>query len=312
VQSLRRYALFSVAAAVVTILLKAGAWAATGSVGLLSDALESGVNLAAAAFALGALTVAARPEDEEHAYGHSKAEYFASAFEGALIVIAAVSIGATAMARLRTPRPVEDIALGLTVSALASLVNLAAARVLMTAGRRHDSIALRADAQHLLTDVWTSAAVIVGVGLSSLTRQPWLDAVIALLVAVNIVRVGARLIRSSALGLLDTALPESVRRQISGVLDEFASGEVQFHALRTRRAGRWRFISVHVLVPGEWSVQRGHDLLEQVEERLRGTVPDSTVFTHLEPLEDPVSFQDQTLRRLREGPAGSPARRPTG
>jgi cation diffusion facilitator family transporter len=300
VQSLRRYALFSVAAALVTILMKAAAWAATGSVGLLSDALESGVNLAAAAFALGALTVAARPEDEEHAYGHSKAEYFASAFEGALILVAAVSIAATALARLRHPHIVEGVGLGLAVSAAASVVNLFAARVLLSAGRRHDSIALRADAQHLLTDVWTSVAVIAGVGLSVLTRQPWLDPAVALLVAVNIVRIGAGLIRRSALGLLDTALPGSVRREIVRVLDDFAGSEVQYHALRTRQAGRWRFISVHVLVPGDWSVQRGHDLLEDLEARLGSAVPNSTVFTHLEPLEDPVSFQDQQLRRKRE------------
>jgi cation diffusion facilitator family transporter len=299
VQSLRRYALFSVAAAVATILLKAAAWTATGSVAMLSDALESGVNLAAAAFALGALTLAARPEDEEHAYGHSKAEYFASAFEGALILVAAVSIGWAALSRLRRPQPVDDAALGLGISAVASVINLAAARVIMAAGRRHNSIALRADAHHLMTDVWTSVGVIAGVGLSAATGVSWLDPAVALVVAVNIVRIGASLIRRSALGLLDTALPESIRKEIVAVLDGFAGQEVQYHALRTRRAGRWRFISVHVLVPGEWSVQRGHDLLEQLEDQLRAAVPNSTVFTHLEPLEDPVSFQDQQLRRSR-------------
>jgi cation diffusion facilitator family transporter len=301
-KSLRRYALFSVAAALATILMKAAAWAATGSIGLLSDAMESGVNLAAAAFALGALTVAARPEDEEHAYGHSKAEYFASAFEGALIVVAAVSIAGAALSRLRHPHPVDDLGVGLTITAAAALVNFIAARVLLGAGRRHRSIALRADAQHLMADVWTSAAVIVGVGLSAATRQPWLDPAVAIAVAANIVRIGAGLIRRSAMGLLDTALPGSERRTITAVLDEFAGTEVQYHALRTRSAGRWRFISVHVLVPGDWTVQRGHDLLERLEERLREAVPDSTVFTHLEPLEDPVSFQDQQLRRLHERP----------
>lgn len=305
-QSLKRYALFSVAAAVVTIALKAAAWAATGSVALLSDALESAVNLAAAAFALGAITVAARPEDEEHAYGHSKAEYFASAFEGVLILVAAVSIAATALPRLRSPRPIEDVAVGLAVAVAAMLVNLVVARTLLAAGRRHHSIALEADAHHLMSDVWTTVGVIAGVALADLTGQAWLDPLVAILVAANIVRVGAQLIRRSALGLLDTALPEGVRREILAVLDGFAGDQVQYHALRTRRAGRWRFISVHVLVPGEWSVQRGHDLLEQLEEKLRAVVPNCTVFTHLEPLEDPLSFQDQQLRRVRG--EGDPAR----
>jgi cation diffusion facilitator family transporter len=295
--SLKRYALISIFAALATIGLKGGAYVLTGSVGLLSDALESLVNLLAAIVALWALWVAARPADEEHAYGHTKAEYFSSGFEGALVVIAAASILATAAPRLMDPRPVEDVGVGLAISALASAINLGVARVLFGAGRRYHSITLEADAHHLMTDVWTSVGVILGVGAAAATGWDVLDPLIAIAVAVNVVWTGIGLLRRSMLGLLDTALPEPERRSIAAVLDAHTGDGVQFHALRTRQAGARRFVSLHVLVPGEWTVQRGHDYLEGLEEELRGAVPNSTVFTHLEPIEDPVSWADERLER---------------
>jgi len=296
-QPLKRYALISIFAALATIALKGGAYVLTGSVGLLSDALESLVNLLAAIVALWALWVAARPADEDHAYGHTKAEYFSSGFEGALVVIAAVSILATAVPRLLDPHPVQDVGVGLAISALASVINLGVARVLFGAGRRYHSITLEADAHHLMSDVWTSVGVILGVGAAAFTGWDVLDPLIAIAVAVNVVRTGFALLRRSMLGLLDTALPEAERHSIAAVLEAHTGDGVQFHALRTRQAGVRRFVSLHVLVPGEWTVQRGHDYLERLEEELRAAVPNSTVFTHLEPIEDPVSWADERLER---------------
>lgn len=302
---LKRFAWMSIAAAVVTIALKFGAFVVTGSVGLLSDALESLVNLAAAVMALAMLTVAARPPDEEHAYGHSKAEYFASSFEGALILLAAASIIYSSAVRLMHPRPVENALLGIGIAAVASVVNLGVAWMLLRAGRRYRSIALEGDAHHLLSDVWTSAGVIVGLAAVSLTGWQWIDPLIAIGVALNIVRIGWSLVRRSALGLLDTAIPEEDRLAVVRILDSYAGEGAEYHALRTRQAGIQRFVSVHVLVPGAWSVQKGHELLERMEEEIRAAVPESIVFTHLEPLEDPVSFADETLAR-RPAPADAP------
>jgi len=304
--TLRQYALISAVAAVVTIGLKGAAYLLTGSVAILSDALESLVNLIAAVVALMALSAAARPADDDHAYGHTKAEYFSSGFEGGLILVAAGSIAYAAIRRLLAPQAIAQPGLGLAVSTAASLVNLGVARVLFRAGRRHASIALEADARHLMTDVWTSAGVIAGVGAAAVTGWRILDPLVAIVVAANIVRTGADLIRRSALGLLDTSLPDDARQQIQAVLDARAVDGVRWHALRTRQAGRWRFISFHVLVPGDWTVQRGHDLLERIEDEVRAVMPFSTVFTHLEPIEDPASFQDQRLDRPGE-PVASPA-----
>ena len=294
---LTRYALISIAAAVTTIGLKGGAYLLTGSVGLLSDALESFVNLAAATVALIALAIAERPADEEHAYGHNKAEYFASGFEGALILVAAGSIAIAAIPRLLDPRPVEHVWIGLAISLVASAVNLGASRILLRAARRFDSIALDADAKHLLTDVWTSVAVVIGVAATALTGWQRLDPILALAVAGRVVRLGFNLLRRSLLGLLDTALPEPMRARIVAILQARSSLGVQFHALRTRQSGTRRFVSVHILVPGDWTVQRGHDLLETIEDEIRAVVPNGTVFTHLEPLEDPVSWADTSLER---------------
>jgi cation diffusion facilitator family transporter len=297
--SLTRFAWLAVVAAVLVIGLKGTAYAVTGSVGLLSDALESLANLAGAIMALAMLTLAARPPDEEHAYGHGKAEYFASGFEGALILLAAVSIGIAAVPRLLNPRPLEAVSFGLLIAAGATVLNFLVARVLVSAGVRHGSITLEATARHLMTDVWTSLGVIVGVGATAITGWYVLDPLIAIAVAVHILVSGLRLIGRSALGLLDTALPVSQLAAIQEVITRYEQQGVAFHALRTRQAGRYRFISMHVLVPGVWSVQRGHELLEEIEERVREVVPLSTVFTHLEPIEDPVSFADAPLVRER-------------
>ena len=260
--SLKRYAWLSIAAAIVTIGLKTGAFLITGSVGLLSDALESLVNLAAALMALAMLTVAERPPDADHAYGHTKAEYFSSGFEGALILVAACTIAVTAFERLRNPVPLENVGIGLLVSAVASAINFGVARVLFQAGKRYGSITLEADAKHLMTDVWTTVGVLVGVAAVALTGWLRLDPLIALAVAANIVWSGVQLMRRSAMGLLDTAIPKAERDQITAILDQHAPQGVTYHSLRTRQAAQRRFISLHLLVPGEWPVQRAHDLSE--------------------------------------------------
>lgn len=292
---LRRFALISIAAAIATILLKGAAWWLTGSVGLLSDAIESFVNLAGALMALWMLYIAAQPADAEHPHGHDKAEYFSSAFEGFLIVVAAVSIGYTAVNRLMHPQPLEAVGFGLLVSVLASAVNFGVARILLRAGTEHRSITLEADAHHLMTDVWTSVGVIGGVALVWLTGLNWLDPVIALLVAANIVWTGWQLMRRSASGLMDVALPASERARIERILATFGGDGVRFHALRTRQAGRRAFISVHVLVPGDWSVKAAHDYSERIEAALREQFPHVNVTTHLEPIEDPLSMADESL-----------------
>ena len=302
---LRRYAAISIVAALATIALKSGAYLLTGSVGLLSDALESLVNLAAAVVALVALSAAARPEDEDHRYGHSKAEYFSSGFEGALILLAAASIIYAAVSRLLAPQAIRQVEIGVGVSAIASAINLIVARVLFRAGRRHQSITLEADAHHLMSDVWTSVGVSAGVSAAALTGWYRLDPIIAIAVGLNIIRTGVSILRRSLLGLLDTAIPEDLLLKISDIFGRHAAAGVRFHALRTRQAGAWRFIDFHVLVPGHWSVQRGHDLLERIEEEVRGAIPNSSVFTHLEPIEDPASFADVRLER-QEPPPESP------
>lgn len=289
------FAWISIGAALSTIVLKGTAYWLTGSVGLLSDALESLVNLGAALLALWMLTLAARPPDEMHAYGYGKAEYFASGAEGALILLAAGTIVWTAVPRLLAPQPLERIGIGMVMAVIAAAVNFAVARLLLTAGKRYRSIALEADARHLLTDVWTTAGVISGVAIVSITGWTRLDPILALLVAGNIVWTGTRLLRRSVLGLMDATLPVEQRDAIQKVLARYEQRGIQYHALRTRQAGARSFISLHVLVPGEWTVQQGHDLLEAVERELRATVPGASVFTHLEPAGDPASWRDVHL-----------------
>lgn len=291
----RKFALLSIAAAVATIALKTLAWWLTDSVGLLSDALEGAVNLAGATMMLAMLTIATRPPDDEHAYGYTKAEYFASGFEGTLILVAAVSIALAAVDRLIAPRPLENVGAGLAVSALASLVNYVVARRLFDAGRRYQSIALEADAHHLMTDVWTSAGVIAGVGAVALTGWARLDPLIALAVAANIVWTGVKLVRRSVFGLLDRALPAAERETVNRVLDRYRAIGIDFHALRSRQAGARSFISMHVLVPGEWSVARGHELLDSIEDDIRSALPGAIVLTHLEPIGHPASYRDMHL-----------------
>jgi cation diffusion facilitator family transporter len=288
----------AIAAAVATITLKTLAWLLTGSVGLLSDAAESVVNLVAAIVALAALRGAAKPADEEHTYGHAKAEYFSAGIEGALILIAAVTIAVTAIDRLLHPQPLEDVSIGLAISVGASFINLVVGLLLLRAGREHRSITLEADGKHLLTDVWTSAGVLVGVAAVAISGWERLDAIVALAVAVNIVHTGTVLLRRSAGGLMDRALPEDLQRDIDGALAEFTPRGIRFHALRTRQAAQRAFVSLHILVPGGWTVHQGHDIAEEVEASLHRRVPSLTVFTHVEPIEDPRSFDDTALDRF--------------
>jgi cation diffusion facilitator family transporter len=294
---LTRFALLSLIAAVVTITLKLAAWYVTASVGLLSDALESVVNVVAAGATLWLLFLSAKPPDDRYAYGYSKAEYFASAFEGTLILAAAIIIAWTAVLRLLDPQPLEQIGIGVVVSLVATAVNLVVARYLLRAARRHNSIALEADAHHLMTDVWTSIGVVVAVIAVGFTQWNWLDPLIALAVAANIVFTGLSLLRRSAFGLMDEALPEERVRKIEEVLDRYRGQGIDFHAIRTRAAAGRSFVSMHVLVPGAWTVKEGHDLVERIEHEVATTSPGTTVFTHLEPREDPASYRDESLDR---------------
>lgn len=284
-------------AAIITIALKTTAYLLTGSVGLLSDALESIVNLVGALMALAMLTIAARPADETHTYGHNKAEYFSSGVEGMMILAAAIGICVTAIPRLITPKPLEQIGLGLIISVAASLINLFVSLVLARASKKHNSITLEADAQHLMTDVYTSAGVLVGVGAVAITGWSRLDPIIAILVAVNIIWTGIRIVRKSASGLMDTALSIADQDKIQRVLKTYLEKGVQFHALRTRVSAARKFVSLHILVPGNWSVHTSHQLLEQIESDLRHVLENSTIFTHLESIEDPASYDDTDLDR---------------
>jgi cation diffusion facilitator family transporter len=253
------------------------------------------VNLAAAIIALIAVRVAARPPDQEHAFGHEKAEYFSAGAEGVLILVAAVSIAVVAVMRLMSPEPLEGVGIGVAVSAAASALNLAVALLLIRVGREQRSITLEADGRHLMTDVWTSVGVIAGIVAVAVTGWDRLDPIIALLVAANIVRSGVRLVRRSAAGLMDRALAEDEQRAIDEVLDTYRAQGVGFHAIRTRQAGRRAFVTFHILVPGGWTVREGHEMAERVAGAVRERLPYATVFTHLEPEGDPSSFEDVRL-----------------
>ncbi|HEX4342346.1 MAG TPA: cation diffusion facilitator family transporter [Verrucomicrobiae bacterium] len=294
-QFLTRFAWLSIAAALLTLGLKSVAYFVTGSVGLLSDAVESIVNLIGGVMALAMLQIAAKPADEEHAYGHGKAEYFSSGVEGGLILVAAVSIAIAAVPRLIHPQPLKEIGFGLTVSVIASLINLVVAVLLLRAGKRHNSITLEANAHHLLTDVWTGVGVVMGVGLVFITSWQRLDPIVALLVVVVVIWTGVSIVKRSVAGLMDVALSEEDIASVRKVLSIYEQQGIQFHALRSRQSGSKKFVSTHVLVPGDWPVQKGHELLDQIEGEIRQVLPDSTVFTHLEPLDDPASWEDQSL-----------------
>ena len=295
--SLKGYIWLSIGAAVLTIALKTIAWQLTGSVGLLSDAIESIVNLAGALMALAMIHVAEQPADKQHPYGHGKAEYFSSAFEGMLILLAAVWIGITAIDRLRDPQPLQSLDIGIAVSVLASVINFLTARVLLKAGKKHRSMILKADGQHLMTDVWTSGGVVLGIMAAAATGWLWLDPVLAILVACNILWAAYQLLLKSTEGLMDVALSVEEQSVVSDILEKRRGLGVDFHALRMRESGTKRFIEFHVLVPGRWTVQKGHDLVEEIEWENRQALPGTTILTHLEPIEDPLSNEDIGLDR---------------
>ena len=287
-------------AAISTIALKTAAYFYTGSIGLLSDALESFINLAAAVIALFLIKIATQPPDDEHAFGHDKAEYFSSGIEGMLIFFAAFGIFYSAVPRLFAPQPLENLGFGLAISLIATIINLIVGLILIRVGKRNHSIVLEADGRHLLTDVWTSVGVVLGIVIVSATGWLVLDPIMALLVALNIVWMGFQLIRRSAMGLMDTAVSPETLRKIVGILDRYvAEMKIDYHALRTRQSGARKFVYVHILVPDDWTVQKGHDLMEEIENEIRREVAHSVVFTHLEPLEDPSSFYDVELFRRK-------------
>lgn len=298
---LTRYAWLSIAAAVVTITLKATAYLLTGSVGLLSDALESMVNLAAAIVALLVLRLISRPANDEFSFGFSKAEYFSSGFEGGMILLAAGGIVITALPRLIHPVPLEKLGLGLAISIGASLINLAVSLVLMGAARRYNSITLEADARHLMTDVWTTAGVLVGIGLVAITGWLRLDPIIAMLVAANILFTGYRLLVRSGRGLLDVAIPAEELSSVKSILDSYKVQGVSYHALRSRQAAARKFLVVHLLVPGEWTVKKGHAVAEQVETQVMQNVSNTNIVTHVEPIGDPISMKDAAIDREPDG-----------
>ena len=297
-QSLKKYIYLSIAAAVATITIKFLAYYLTNSVGLFSDALESCVNLVAAVIALVMLTVAEKPADEEHAFGHHKAEYFSSAIEGGMIMLAAFSIIWTAIPRVIHPQSLENLGIGLLVAVGASVINLVVALILLKNGRKNNSITLEADGKHLMTDVYTSAGVFIGIGLVNLTGWLVLDGIVAIGVALNILWTGYQLMRRSAMGLLDSGIPEAELSKIIKALEPLKSQNIEYHSLLTRQAGQRKFISLHVLMPGQQTIQEGHNTVEKIEKDIRNLfkVP-VTVFTHLEPKEDPLSMLDIGIDR---------------
>ena len=298
--SLKKYAYLSIAAALITIGLKFYAYFYTGSMGLFSDALESCVNLLAAVVALIMIHISEKPADEGHEFGHTKAEYFSSAIEGGLILVAAFSIIWSAAPRLLEPQPIENVGLGVLISLSASLVNLGVALVLIKNGKKNNSLLLEADGKHLMTDVWTSVGVITAIFIVKLTGFLILDPIIAIIVALNIVWTGFQLLKRSANGLMDASISESELKIVTDYLNELKTDKIDFHSLMTRQAGQRKFISLHLLVPGEWSVQQGHDYAENIEETLEDMFSEPvTVSTHIEPIEDPASMRDIGIDRKK-------------
>jgi len=285
-ENLTRFAWLSIAAAIITIALKTAAYWFTGSVGLLSDALESLINLAAAIVALLTLRIAAQPADEDHAFGHDKAEYFSSGIEGTLIFIAALSIGYTAIQRLLAPQPLEQLGIGLIVSGIATAVNLSVALVLLKAGKKHHSLVLEADGHHLMTDVWTSVGVVIGVGLVSLTGWLRLDPIVAILVAANIIWTGFGLIKRSVLGLMDTVVAPELQMVAEEVLKKYATLEgITYENFRSRQSGMKKFFYVDIQFPNDWTIYKVHSIADKIDLEICEKIPNSTVFSHLEPFE---------------------------
>lgn len=299
-ESLKKFAYLSIAAAIATIGLKFFAYTLTGSMGLLSDALESCVNLIAAIVALIMIHISEKPADEGHEFGHTKAEYFSSAIEGGLILVAAFSIIWSAAPKLLAPQPIENVGLGLGISLSASLINLGVAFVLIKNGKQRKSLLLEADGKHLMTDVWTSVGVIAAIGLVKLTGWLILDPIIAIAVALNIIWTGFQLLKRSANGLMDASINEEELKKVTHYLDGLKTNEIDYHSLMSRQAGQRKFISLHLLVPGEWSVQKGHDYAENIEETIEDMFSELvTVSTHIEPIEDPASMRDIGIDRKK-------------
>ncbi len=293
----RDYAYLSIAASLLTMALKFGAFFLTGSVGLFSDAVESVVNLTAGVIAVLAIVQAQRPADDSHAYGHGKAEYFSSGAEGVLICVAAAGIAYASVQRFLHPQALDFLGWGLGISVLAGGVNLGAALIMMRAAKEYESIILEADAKHLMTDVWTSIAVIGGVGAVGLTGWLKLDSIVAFGVAMNILWTAFMIIRRSVEGLMDASLSSQEMEIIESVLSEYRKRGINFHALLTRQGASRRFVSVHVLVPGNMSVHDAHHIAEYIEKDIRDALPDTVVFTHIEPAEDEISLEDIPLDR---------------
>jgi cation diffusion facilitator family transporter len=293
--SLTKYAWLSIGAALITIGIKFAAYLATDSVGLLSDALEGIVNLVAALVVLITLKVVEQPPDEIHQYGHDKAEYFSSGIEGTLIIVASLTILFTSLQRLLNPQPLEQVGLGLILALIASGINLFVGQLLIRTGKKHESITLEADGMHLMSDVWTSVGVVLGVAIAWLTGLEWLDPIIAILVGLKIGWEGMMIFRRSSQGLMDTAIDPQERIIIETVLNKYCTAGIEWHALRTRQSGARRFASVHILVAGEWTIQEGHDLAENIENDIKSQINHCTVFTHVEPIEDPRALGDQEL-----------------
>ena len=292
-RDLSRFAWLSIAAALVTITLKTVAWQLTGSVGLLSDAAESVVNLVAAVAVLIALRVAAMPADKNHHFGHAKAEYFSAALEGMMIFVAALVILYTSVDRFLHPRPIENVGIGLAVSVLASVVNGVVAVILLRAGRQYRSLTLTADGKHLLTDVWTSAGVIVGVGLAAATGWLWLDPVVAIGVALNILREGVQLVWRSSQGLMDEALEPEVIAEIEQTLAQFKHRTIRFDHVSSRRSGSRRFVDLHMHMPADWTLGRAAAVRSSVEQALMSAVPGLRCTIQLLPMDVEAHFDDE-------------------
>jgi cation diffusion facilitator family transporter len=283
----------SIAVAVITIAMKTLAWWITDSVGLLSDAMESFVNLASAAFALLMVTVARRPADADHPYGHHKAEYFSSGFEGLLIIVAALGIVWAAVQRLLHPQPIDQLGWGLALSVLSSALNAALAWAMLNSGRLHRSMALEGDARHLITDVWTSAGVVVGVGLVALSGWSWLDPAVAIGVALNILREGASLMWKSSQGLMDEALEPEIMDDIQKTLDAFKHHTIRLDHISSRRSGRRRFVDLHMHMPASWTLGRAAALRSSVEQALMSAVPGLRATIQLLPSDVEAHFDDE-------------------
>lgn len=287
-----RYAWLSLAVSIVVIVIKAAAWWVTDAVGLLSDAAESLVNVAAAVVALSALRVARKPADSNHHYGHSKAEFFSAAIEGQLIFVAACVILYTSVRRFLDPQPLDEVGVGLALSCVAALLGGIVAIMLIRAGKTYNSAVLHADGHHLLTDLYTSIGVIVAVIAVWVTGWERLDPIIAFVMGLNILRIGWKLVNSAASALMDESWPAEEQQRLADILAGFKSSQVDLHGLRTRHSGTRRFADVHVLVPGEWTVNRGHDTVEDIENAVREAFPECTLSVHLEPIEDPRAYGD--------------------